>query len=298
MSPEELEIYREYAHQLPEGYRGIENRARNVDLAFLADHYRCMLFDGWGTLYVGERPLPGAIETLQWLRDRGTQIRLLTNSSSMGVAELRNQLADQGLLFHPSEVISSGSLFPLLARKLEIRECFHVGRESALPVLDGAEVRPVSQPARPVVVVTSVPPPEALAEQLGTALRLLRQPGALLIALNPDAAAPQPDGSHRPVAGAVAERLRRESGCQVVRIGKPFPLIFQKALESFQPILGAVLMVGDTLGTDIAGAQAAGLDSLLLQQGNSSPQGWRDDTLELGVTPTYTTAGIGLETIA
>lgn len=54
-------------------------------------------------------------------------------------------------------------------------------------------------------------------------------------------------------------------------IRKPHPAAFSAALEAWQVAPDRVLMVGDTLAADIAGAQAAGIRSLWLQQ-NARPQ--------------------------
>ena len=119
------------------------------------------------------------------------------------------------------------------------------------------------------------------------AVRSLQKRGATLLVLNSDAWAPNIDGSRSPVSGALAECLRRESGCDDVHyFGKPFPAIFNKVKFSL-PAGSRILMVGDTLGTDVMGARYAGIDSALVVGRNEPAAELKADERALGIVPDY-----------
>ena len=102
--------------------------------------------------------------------------------------------------------------------------------------------------------------------------------GAILAATGKDPTMPMPDG-HWPGTGAILAAIETASGVEATVTGKPFPAIFEAALDAIgRP--GRVAMVGDRADTDVAGAQAIGLDGILLSRpGSASAQpelGWVD----------------------
>ena len=121
----------------------------------------------------------------------------------------------------------------------------------------------------------------------------------MLLVLNSDAWAPKiPDDDdvtvREPVSGALSERLRRDSvceangmvGCETFYLGKPFPAIWEKVKRSL-PEGSRVLMVGDTLGTDVLGARVAGFDSALVVGRNVPADELEADEDILGVRPDW-----------
>ena len=119
------------------------------------------------------------------------------------------------------------------------------------------------------------------------AVSLLRKPDATLLVLNSDAWAPRIDGTRAPVSGELAERLRLDSGCKdVLYFGKPFSGIFDK-LKASLPMDARILMIGDTLGTDVMGARYAGIGSALVIGRNEPAAELAEDELALGVVPDY-----------
>jgi HAD superfamily hydrolase (TIGR01459 family) len=69
-------------------------------------------------------------------------------------------------------------------------------------------------------------------------------------------------------AGAIAKEYEKLGG-SVMYYGKPYPEIFLKTLElcSTDTPLSKVLMVGDSLATDIKGANTSGIDSVFILSG-------------------------------
>ena len=119
---------------------------------------------------------------------------------------------------------------------------------------------------------------------LAEAGRFLRR-GAQLIVSNPDAKLPDPVGTS-PEAGAVAAFLETASGVKAISPGKPHRGIFAMALERMGLTADEALVIGDTEETDIAGAEAAGIRSVLVETGNVG----KSPTM---IQPTVRVASIG-----
>ena len=293
----ELEIYKRYRNvidpdwQSGSGFLGTEwNEPRRVRLGDLLDLYDAFCFDGYGTLYNrGSFVYEGALEWFSMLRVAGKQVRLVTNAASNVESVLAAEADARGFDFTAGETVSSGSLAASFFEQRSrtgnaIRELYYIGRPSGVAVLESFGVSAVENPECPVVAVSSATADETMFVH---AVRILQKPGATLLVLNSDAWAPNIDGSRSPVSGALAECLRRESGCDDVHyFGKPFPAIFNKVKFSL-PAGSRILMVGDTLGTDVMGARYAGIDSALVVGRNEPAAELKADERALGIVPDY-----------
>lgn len=306
----EREIYKRYIETLkasgalPEKFLRCKN-PKAVTFEELLEKYDAFCFDGYGTLYNrGDFVYPGAKDWFASLRKAGKQLRLITNAASDVDAVLAADADKRGFDFSEEETISSGSLLKDLSAKLRGRglrldEVYYIGRETGKNVLAAcgiAAVDPHDYPAEPVVAISSA---KETDESYARAVEILRRPGALLLVLNSDAWAPKIDGSREPVSGALSERLRRDSvspgnseGCETFYLGKPFPEIWNKVCASLPASLFGgrkprVLMVGDTLGTDVLGARVAGFDSALVVGRNEPAAELEEDQKELEILPDW-----------
>ena len=299
---------------------------RSVTLPEIIDRYDAFCFDGYGTLYNrGSFVYPGAMEWFKMLRRAGKLLRLVTNAASDVDEVLARDADKRGFNFSTEETISSGSLLRDLveqlrrgetaalsriangtaslsgttAKPLELREVYYIGRETGKHVLDACGITAVAmdaEPAEPIVAISSAKDtPETYAQ----AVKILQKPGAILLVLNSDAWAPKiPDENgvtvREPVSGALSERLRRDSacdanggdGCATFYLGKPFPAIWEKVKRSL-PAGANVLMIGDTLGTDVYGAKIAGFDSALVIGRNVPADELNADEKILGIHPDW-----------
>jgi N-acetylglutamate synthase-like GNAT family acetyltransferase len=122
-------------------------------------------------------------------------------------------------------------------------------------------------------------------EKLRTA-SLLVERGARLVATNADASYPAPDGLW-PGAGAILAAITTTTGSAPTIVGKPARPLFEAAIEV--SAARHPLVVGDRLDTDIRGASAMGLDSLLVLSGASTAT----QIVKTADAPTYVGADLG-----
>ena len=278
---------------------------RHVYMADLLDRYDVFCFDGYGTLYNRDRFVyPGAMDWFQMLRRAGKHLRLVTNAASDVDEVLARDADKRGFDFSTEETISSGSLLKdlcaeLRSRGFKLREVYYIGRETGKNVLATSGITAVAmdaEPAEPIVAISSA---KDTPETYARAVKILQKPGAILLVLNSDAWAPKiPDENgvtvREPVSGALSERLRRDSmcdanggeGCETYYLGKPFPQIWERVKVSL-PAGSRVLMIGDTLGTDVYGAKIAGFDSALVVGRNVPADELKADEKALGIRPDW-----------
>lgn len=225
---------------------------------------RGVILDMDGVLYRGSDPIEGSADAVAALRDAGLRIVCLTNNARRTPEDYAAKLAGFGIEIDPSNIITSGQA---VARHLTGETAaprIHVAGSDALrqTLLAAGAV----ESDRPDYVVAGIDLEMTLAD-LTPAIRHIAN-GAQLIGSNGDAVIPTTDGPE-PEAGPVAAFLEAATGRKAVMLGKPKPDIYELALERLDLEADAVVAIGDTFETDIAGATAASLRSILVASGNS-----------------------------
>ncbi len=250
----------------------------------MLERYRGFLLDIDGVLVRGGQALPGAAEALAGLRAHGP-VLLLTNNSSQSRAGTAERLRRAGIPAETEEVLPSSYM---AARFLRSRwgpvRFWYIG-EGGIPEEMRAAGHILVPPEQAEWIVVGIDRDLTYAKLAQALQALLR--GARLLATNEDPTFPTPDGLV-PGAGAVVGALRGMGFPPEVVVGKPSPIVFQVALEVLGLAPGKVLMIGDRLDTDVAGAQALGMDTALVLSGVTQ----KDDLGRAGVRPTYVAADV------
>lgn len=245
-------------------------------IAGLAAGHDLFLVDQFGTLHDGQRLYAGAVEALRRLRQAGRQVVLLSNSGKRAAANAR-RLAGMGLspenydlLLTSGEVawrmLQDGAL-PLLR---DARTCLVVARDNDSSAIEGSHLRITADAGEADVVL--IAGSEGDAHPLGYyeelfAPALRRQVPALCI--NPDLTMLTGTGPAFG-AGRIAEAYQ-DLGGTVAWIGKPYPEIYERTLETMMPSSRArVIGIGDSPLHDVAGAHAAGCRAALVRSGLSA----------------------------
>lgn len=218
------------------------------------------LIDIDGTLYFDRKPIPGAVEAIQFLRQSKIPFQFITNNDSHTPAMLAKTLTAEGISTTEEEITST-----LDAGAAYIREMG--GRVFPLLMADIAEeFTRLGKPEDPVKFVVVGDPRESLTfENINTALRFLLQ-GAELIALQP-AGRFITDFGLQVDTGAVAAMLEYASDKKAILIGKPQPTLFQIALKKLAIDPSQVVVIGDDITADVAGAEALQMRSILVRTG-------------------------------
>jgi HAD superfamily hydrolase (TIGR01459 family) len=240
-------------------------------MAGLAKSYEALILDLWGTIHDGIRPWPGVIPCLEELKRRGKKILVLSNAprrSYLSVARMDEmgipRASYDGVL--TSGEAAHDALVRAYARERTgpVRRILLLGPPKDDSVLEDVPHRRVEriEDADLVVTVGTRRRQDHLSEY-ESFLAAAQRRGLPMICCNPDYEVMR--GADRELcAGAIARRYE-ELGGKVEYHGKPHAPIYAESLRR----LGAndrarVLAVGDALRTDIAGAAAFGLDTVLV----------------------------------
>lgn len=229
---------------------------------------KALLFDMDGVVYNSETLIPGAPETLAWVRERGIPYMFVTNTTSRGRDVLVKKLAAFGIAAMEEDILS-----PCVAAKGYIEAHDREGAVALfVPAKSHAEFTGLriledgrETGARYVVVGDMA---EAWDFQtLTRAFRLLQSsPEAELIALGMTRFWQAEDGLRLDTAPFVAA-LECASGRKPVVLGKPAAAFFHAAAEKLGVAPADVLMIGDDVRVDVGGAKQAGLKGALVRTG-------------------------------
>ncbi len=235
----------------------------------LVSRYAAVVCDLDGVVYRGPTAVPGAVDAL-----RGLDVPVLyaTNNASRPPEEVAAHLRDLGLPCTPDAVATSSQAGAwLLSERVEPGSpVLAVGGAGVALALTEAGLRPVAPDdaatGGPLVAVLQGYGPQVSATDLAEAAYAV-QGGALWVATNTDTTLPTDRGvapGNGSLVGAVANAVGRAPD---VVAGKPAPPLYLLCAARLGVEPAAVLAVGDRLDTDIEGAVAAGIDSLLVLTG-------------------------------
>ncbi|MVU83965.1 HAD-IIA family hydrolase [Nocardia sp. ET3-3] len=234
----------------------------------LRDRFEALLLDLDGTLFRGHDPIPGASEALS-AGDSGQRLMYVTNNASRSADAVALHLRDLGFDAHEDEVVTSAQAAArLLAHRVPPgATVLVVGTDDLIAEVENVGLQAVRRfdGVVPSAVVQGHSMQTAWAD-LAEAAYALRS-GALWVAANTDATLPTERGL-APGNGSMVAALRHASGLEPIVAGKPFAPLMEDALE--RAGTRDALVVGDRLDTDIDGAGATGLESLMVLTGVST----------------------------
>ncbi len=227
-----------------------------------------VICDLWGVMHNGISADPAAIEAMTQLRTQGVASVFLSNAPRPRY-HVRDQLSAMGMPRHLTDLIVTSGGLARDAVRAEFRgsKLYHLGPTTDHNTVEGLPVDLVDDPGdADVILATDLDFKDI--EKHKNLLSGARDRGVPLLCANPDRVVHVGEKLYA-CAGAVAD-LYSEMGGSVRWFGKPTPEALRSCLD--EAGLHAVddnkvLMIGDSLQTDIAGADAAGFRSLLIAGG-------------------------------
>lgn len=250
-----------------------------ITIASLIDRYDVLLLDAYGVLVNSSGALPGAAELTHRLSESGKPYYILTNDASRLPTTAAARYRACGLTIDPDRIITSGLLLKghFAAQRLVGARCAVLGPGDSLRYVEDAGGRIVSpSDAFDVLVIadeSGFPFLETVDATLSALFRALdrRQRVHLLLA-NPDLIYPSAQGfgiGSGSIAlifeAAIRLRYPDRTDLRFVHLGKPHGAMFAEALR--RSGTRNMIVIGDQLETDVAGARAFGLDSVLVDSG-------------------------------
>ncbi|MBE9582955.1 HAD-IIA family hydrolase [Mucilaginibacter sp. JRF] len=266
----------------------------------IIDRYEIVFFDAFGVLKNYEGLVPGIERTFEYLEKQGKEYYIVTNDASRSPAELAQSYHKKGLtVIDPERIISSGMLTKeYLDLKVKDGIVAFMGTPESAHYIEnnGRHTLPVSE-----VDGTNIDKVNALVfmddegfnwfEDINKAVNILRKRPIPAIVANTDYAYPLTATDIAVAIGGIANMIESIVGKEFIRFGKPDSQMFMFAYDMIRERRTInkkdIVMVGDTLFTDIIGGNKFGLDTVLVLSGNTLPGDAESNIHSTGIVPTY-----------
>lgn len=262
--------------------------------------YKAIFFDSYGVLKTYSGLIEGAGSTLNQLKENGQDWLVLTNDASRSPIELSEKLRKAGLhQISPDRMISSGMMArEFLRSKVRYGQVAYLGTEDSAHYIEdaGLETIPVSE-----IDLNDCEDINALVllddegfdwfNDLNKAVNLMRKRNIPTVVANTDKRYPVSKGTVGIAIGGLAHLLEKIVRKRFLRFGKPDTQMFVYAFEQMRKRVDVekkdILMVGDTLTTDIMGGNKFGIDTCLVLTGNTRKETAKINIKTYGIIPDY-----------
>ncbi|QSR31358.1 HAD family hydrolase [Nocardioides sp. S5] len=248
----------------------------------IVDAHDLVMFDLDGVVYVGTDAIEGVAEKVDRIRASGRHVAFVTNNAARTPEQVSDKLVGMGVHAEPGDVVTSAQA---AARVLadahgEGARILMLGGDGLRAALVEAGLEPVEDPDGAVAVASGYGP-DVRWRHIMRVASLVRD-GLPYVASNADMTIPTAYGL-APGHGVLVQTITGFAGVAATVAGKPEkPLMEETVLRvgGDRPI-----MVGDRLDTDIEGAHAIGVPSLLVLTGVT----WLHELATAGpqLRPTY-----------
>lgn len=268
--------------------------------------YRCVLLDSYGVLKNHRGLIPGVPDMIAYLRENGIRFRVLTNDASR--SQQQQSAAFERIGLHdiaPEEIVTSGMMAKqFLANKFSTGKVAYLGTPQAAQYILEAELEAIPIAEVDPDTITDLRAVVFLDDEgydwcssINTAINLLRKHSIPSIVANSDRIYPVAKNDVALATGGIARLVESVLGREFIHFGKPDSQMFMHAyaeLNAEAPVdRKDMLMVGDTLHTDILGGNKFGIATCLVFSGNT-----RQDTAQLRIHSTGVVPDFACESVA
>jgi HAD superfamily hydrolase (TIGR01450 family) len=272
----------------------------STSFAQAVDPYKVVFFDAYGVLKNSRGIIPGVADVLLWLLRSGRDMYVVTNDASKSPGEMAQSYVHPtyGPLLSDNRIISSGLLAKdFLRSKVRSGKVAYLGKPASAFYIQsaGLDALPISRATladniRAIVLLDD----EGFDwfSDLNRTLNLCRSLDIPVIVANSDTSYPVSGNEVAVAVGGLATMIETIVGKRFIRFGKPDTMMFSYAFacacsNNSQVSKHDVLMVGDTLHTDIYGANAFGIDTALVLSGNTRPENAGVQISASGIIPDH-----------
>ena len=233
--------------------------------------FKGFIFDLDGTIYLGERLLPGAAQVVRLLREGGRKVVFLSNKPLYTREDYAAKLTRLGIPTEPSEVVNSTFVLIRYLTKIAPGEkVFVMGELPFVAEMARAGFHLTENPDEIRYVVAAFDRTFDY-RKFNIAFQAIKK-GAHFIATNPDRTCPVEGGELPDCAGIIAALEATTLKKVEVIVGKPSPITVQVALEVMGLEPEACLLIGDRLETDIRMGKESGMKTALVMTGVTDRQ--------------------------
>ncbi len=220
--------------------------------------FKGFIFDLDGTVYLGDKLIPGADRVIRLLRENKRKVVFLSNKPIQTREDYAAKLTRLGIPTQPDEVINSTLvMISYLKKNASNARLFVVGE---IPFVDELKRAGFTITEEPKVINYVVVAFDRTFDyrKLNIAYQAIKL-GAHFVATNPDRTCPV-EGGEIPDCAAMIAAIEAVTQKKVeVIVGKPSPLMIQAAMEVMELRPEECILIGDRLETDIKMGKESGI---------------------------------------
>ncbi len=270
-------------------------------------NYKAIFFDSYGVLKTYNGLIDGVSTTLDYLNDKNMDWLVLTNDASRSPIELSEKLKNAGLSqIAPDRMISSGMMArEFLRSKVQYGQVAYLGTEDSAHYIEDAGLETIAVAEINLDDIDDINALVLLDDEgfdwfhdLNKAVNLLRKRNIPTVIANTDKRYPVSRDEVGIAIGGIAHLLEKVVRKRFLRFGKPDTQMFVYAFEQIRQRVSIekkdILMVGDTLTTDIMGGNKFGLDTCLVLTGNTLKSRAKANIKNYGIIPDYICESIAI----
>ncbi len=263
-------------------------------------HFKAVFLDSYGVLKNYKGLIDGVQNTIDFLRSKKIAIRILTNDASRSQeqqAESFTKIGLRGIEVH--EIITSGMMAKqFLQQKITHGKIVYLGTQNSAEYIlqSGLEHIPVAD--IDFNDLASIAAFVFLDDEgfdwntdITKTVNLLRHKNIPVIVANSDKFYPVSKNDVAIATGGIAKLVESMLHKKFIHFGKPDSQMFMFAFDEINKLTSfnknEILMVGDTLGTDILGGNKFGVKTALVLSGNTSADDVYMEINASGIIPDY-----------
>ena len=268
--------------------------------AEIATRYKAIFFDSFGVLKHYNGLIPGAGNTIDFLKTNDIEFLVLTNVASRSPLQMANGFSEMGLIdITADRIISSGMMAQdYLRYKVKNGRAVYVGTENSAHYIEETGLHTVSIQDLDLNDLEDINALVFLDDEgydwrlaVNKSINLLRKKNIPVIVANTDEAYPVAKDEIAVAIGGLAEMIEKIVNKNFIHFGKPdgqmFIYAYQEMLKRRNLNKNDILMVGDTLYTDIIGGNKFGIDTALVLSGNTQAKNAKSLIRNMGIVPDY-----------
>jgi len=268
----------------------------------IVTNYKAVFFDAFGVLKNHQGLIPGIIKTFEYLDEKGIKYYILTNDSSRSPEALAKWYQERGVWQVTSDKILSSGMLAMEYFKAKVdngHSVAYLGTRNSAHYIETAGLNTVAVKDVDLDDLENVDSFAFLDDEgfnwnddINKTINLLRKKNMTVVVANTDINYPVSQNDISVAVGSLADMVEKIIGKMFIRFGKPdaqmFLLAYERALLDINRLKrNEILMVGDTLFTDIIGGNKFGLDTVLVLSGNTLPDMAMIRISSSGIIPTY-----------
>ncbi|MCC5906369.1 MAG: HAD-IIA family hydrolase [Balneolaceae bacterium] len=276
-----------------------------ISFSWLAREFKAVFIDSYGVLKNHRGLISGVEKAIHYLRDEGITLRILTNDASRSQLQQIQAFKDLGLnSLKEEEIITSGMLAKqFLELKIKEGRIAYLGTENSAESILHSGIERIAVADLDLDDIEDIRAFVFLDDEgfdwnrdINKTVNFLRRKNLPVIVANSDKYYPISKNDVAVAIGGVSRLVESVLNQKFIRFGKPDTQMFMYALESINKTgtyeKSDILMVGDTLNTDILGGNKFGLKTLLVLTGNTHPENVYVKISSTGIIPDYITDSI------